>query len=120
MNWDTYKQLPFELREEYKHRFGDVPQPSCNNIFTMTIVLISMLTVLVFSSYLIFTTETFVELRDMYGGIMKGAYNIAKVGVSVVLIYLLSDIVRFVWYYGRRYRWLKKHNIKRQKETFWW
>jgi len=120
MNWDTYKQLPFELREEYKYRFGDKPQPSCQGLFSMVLVLTSVLSMMVLSSYLIFTSDAFIDLRDMYGSIMKGMFNIAKVGVSIILVYTLSDVVRIMYYYIRRYRWKKKHNIKRVKETFWW
>ena len=120
MNWDTYKQLSFELRDEYKYRFGDEPQLSCRGMTTMLISLVSVISMLVFLSYLILTSEAFVDLKDMYAGIVKGTINIVKVGLSIILVYLLVDVIKFPYFYIRRWRWLKKHNIKRQKETFWW
>lgn len=120
MNWESFKQLSKEEREEYNYKFGDGPE---SNSWYMLIGVIG--TGLVFFHMFLFyvvtisTNETLLQYRDIMGQVVAGDLKVILVIMWLVIIGLLYNAVMNVIYVIRRNRWLKNHNIKLGWKDLW-
>ncbi len=112
INWETYKQIPVKLREEFNHKYGEAPKLSLNMIINGTIFIFLIATVFMAMVALTMESEKFVELEDSIEEMVEAAGKILQFMPIFFLVIVIADGINyFVWFYRRR-KWMKEHNIK--------
>lgn len=113
MNWEKYKQLSPEEREEYQYKFGQETTPSFSYI-TYACVGTSLVLIHIFLLYICTTTTNpdLLKYKDMIATLVVNDSKlilVAMIMASATIVY--NGVQQFI-YTIRRSRWLKKHNIK--------
>lgn len=120
MNWESYKKLSKEEREEYNYKFGDGPE---SNSWYMLIGLIG--TGLIFFHMFLFyvvaisTNETLLQYKDIMGQVVVGDLKVIMVLMWFIILGLFYNAIMNIIYSVRRKRWLKEHNIKTVWRDLW-
>lgn len=120
MNWNTYKQLSSDEREEFQYRFDEGPDTT-NWYMTMGIIGTGLVFFHVFLFYVISisTNETLLQFREIIGQTVAADLKVIMVIMWLVIVGLFYNAVMNIIYGIRRNRWLKKHNIKLGWKDLW-
>lgn len=119
MNWETFKSLNPELQQEYLFRFKDKPKLNCTGLVWAIMALSGSLVGLLMIAFIMIKDDAFLSVRLQIIDIVAHVQTILKLGVPVIIAYVLGDIFGFGWYYFKRYWWKKKWKIKKVKGNFW-
>ena len=117
MNWETFKKLSQEEREEFKYKFDDKPDSGFGYIL-VSIVGVGLIYfhILLFYVISISTNETLLQYKDIIGNLVAQDIKVLLVFMWIMIIGMLYSAVMSFIYSIRRTRWLKKHNVK----IHWW
>ena len=125
LNWETYKQIPVKLREEFNYKYGKAPTLSIGMIINGTIFIFLMATIFMAMVALTIESEKFNELEDSIVEMVDAAGKILQFMPIFFLVIIIADGINYyVWFYRRR-KWMKKHNIEMvypliDKIRKWW
>jgi uncharacterized protein YqhQ len=120
MNWETFKQLSKEEREEYQYKYGDGPETNSWYIVTALIgVGLVYFHLFLFYVIAISTNETLLQYRDIIGSVVSQDLKVILVVMWIIVISMFYNGVMSIIYGVGRKRWLKKHNIKLGWRDVW-
>jgi hypothetical protein len=105
MNWETYKTLTPELKEEYNFKFQDKLPSFIFDIRKMMSEVSVLLMLLCVSMFLIkyHKQEALIPIIDLIGKIM----------IPIIVIYLIVISGGVIFRFVTEILWLKKNKIKR-------
>jgi succinate dehydrogenase/fumarate reductase cytochrome b subunit len=117
MNWETFKKLSKEEREEYQYKFNDKPDSGFGYLL-VSIVGVGLVYFHLFLFYVISisTNETLLQYKDVIGSVIREDLKILVVFMWIMVLALLYNAINNIIYQTKRRRWIKKHNIK----LHWW
>lgn len=117
MRWNTYKKLSPKLQKEYDYRFKQVPVPNPNKYITWAFGLLLMMTLIMLTSFVILSDDTFLEIREETISLVSGANNLATAISAILISFAIYDAIVLMIYYINRKRWIRKNKIK--GEVIW-
>jgi hypothetical protein len=120
MNWETFKTLNKEQREEYKFKFMDMPRPSSLQIVVLTIILMLSIIVSIFVSYIVLTStdEKLIVLQDEIKNLIHTSLNVTQAVAVLIVLYVLYDAGNLLSYVVREYWWRKKNKVKYRYDSW--
>lgn len=110
LNWETYKQIPENLRKEFDYKFKERPKTSINIIMNTITVMILASACFMFSIFVLLKEETFT--REELMPLFKTSQLLIKSTLIFVITILIIDLIVLILYAYQKHKWLKKHNIK--------
>jgi uncharacterized membrane protein len=112
MNYETYKTLTAELKEEYDWKFKEVPKLN----FMMHSFFFIVYVIAIAAFYYAYSQTLDKSTLDLFTTISKIWFGF----VVVLLLYLMKDIGNITQYYLNFNDWKTKNNIIEQKEKTRW
>ena len=106
MNWETYKTLTPELKEEYNFRFDSKLYQFIYDFRTMVNNVGGLLLVLMICMFLVHINEDFSSLKPV---IML----LSKILVPLTAIFLIAIAITLIISFFTELNWMKKNKIKR-------
>jgi hypothetical protein len=113
MNWETYKTLTPEQKEEYRFRFRDnKPIIDASRVISWTVVLVMTSYYLLFLSYIFMIGEHFEPYRDQVEDMLFAGFKIYQsVGIFIMIVLFYQSMRLLIFVFLER-RWCKRNNIK--------
>ena len=118
MNWDTYKGLTKQQKEEYDYKYKNksfIPNISKLTGPTITIMLLGIL--LLMQAYIIQTDERFVEYKPQLQTILESTMALLNVALAAILVIVVFELFLSSIQYYKKYKWFKNNNIKIVKKS---
>lgn len=119
MNWETYKGLPPELKSEYMFRFGKKPKLGGPGYLISLSVWLLAMGFLLMVSFMYVKDPELIKYGIEVSQIVQQGVAVSKLSFWILGVYLIIDYGSILFYYTKRYWWLKKHHIKKVKGTIW-
>ena len=114
MNYETYKQMNKQQKEEYDYRFKNHPVSiNARSILVFILIFMAMVQGLLVTTLLIYDEADRVPALKPYGdSIIQAVYTYLAAMIMVILILLVSSVIHMIIRGVMEHRWRKKHNIK--------
>lgn len=117
MNWETYKTLTVEQKEEYNYRFKEDLPFDTKNILSVVTVFFMSITMMLFVVYLCIKEPALAKYKDNIEVYMQTVgvqvYVVTFIILSSIIVYLINVVIR---YYKYR-KWIKENKITL---IYWW
>jgi hypothetical protein len=117
MNWETYKLLTKEQKEEYNFRFNKDITFNIKGMTMTVMFLFTLFMMFLFISFIIVTSPQMEKFKDMVFQYISLAGQIFFVIGCMMLFYALEFLVQIAWRQYQYSKWKKKNNIK---VVTWW
>jgi len=114
MNWETYKTLTDDQKEEYIFNFKE-RQPTFNvkGITTWVIILFGSLQGLVFTMYMLLNSpEQTPAIKETISSLSVVVFRTASFLSIIIVVAVIYESVNFIVFEIKQYMWRKKNNIK--------
>lgn len=120
MNWKTFNNMSEERQREYLFLFEKKPELRISAdaflIFSLMLYFLLMLSI----TYLISTGDNnFTELEEYIPTFVQGMSKLIQLMMFIVIINIVISVIKYVYYYIKLFWWVRKNNIKKQKDYFW-
>lgn len=112
MNWNTYKTLTVQQKEEYNFRFKNKEYFDLKGILTLFLLFITTTMLLLMILFIIVTNELFDSFKDKIDIIVDGTAQTANLMFWVLIISLSLNILNIIVLLFLEYKWRKKEGIK--------
>lgn len=111
MNWETYKTLTPEQKEEYDFRNKHKGPIFDSGMYT-TISLLMLIVINLFLSAYIIQKEFVAVPKLNMDNIMNSVIELLGVIPLLIIIFLIGYIIEMIWRTYKEFKWRKKNNIK--------
>lgn len=100
-------------QKEYDYRFKD-RKKNANGVYIilLTVTMLSIVSSMVFSTYLIVSDDQFDYLKDSAGNTLSAAMRLMSITLIAVVIIMAYDIIVVLIGGVQEQRWRKKNKIK--------
>jgi len=113
INWETYKSMTAEQKEEYNFKFKDEPIFSVKSYMSTFITLYSIMMVQLGLIYIIKKDEIFINLYSSIDLLMINLILFSKILFIFLGGLICIDIFSFIFKLTKEHYWFKKNNIKK-------
>lgn len=117
MNWETYKLLTPEQKEEFKFRFDKDITVNIKGLATVISLMLAMVTLLLFIVYLCVIDPKFAAYKDSIVELIVRCRELIFVSGIIILGYLIEYTFELVVHMYQYRKWIKRNNIR---VIYWW
>lgn len=118
MDWEVYKTLTKEQKEEYSFRFKNKKTFDLNSTFFWAMFFAMTVTMNMFVFYLVMSDSQFDYLREQIIDLFSVTMNIIRIGLIVLLIDIIIKVFYIITNEYKKYKWIKKNNISHPKSLY--
>jgi len=118
MNWETYKDLSVELREEYDWKFKDKGIFNAGSFLNNVIIFFAMIIIMLFMFQFLVTNPDMISYQDELIDLMKGIAGIVKISFIYIAVYIVFLLFKIIYFGISRQVWIRKNKIKNKGP--WW
>lgn len=121
MNWETYKGMTKEQKEEYNFKFKDKKFTINGKGMILSIsIFLSTVTQFMMVIYLAIADERFVHLKETVVSLLVGASNIIRITLFFMLFVAIGWIIELFYKLYMEWKWMKDNKIKKIKGVPFW
>jgi hypothetical protein len=113
MNYEGYKTLTDNQKQEYNWRFKDKPEIQTRHLYIILIIFSLIISVLAFSTYLIIENDDYTEEQQLkIKDIFITMFKLSGLCGTVMAISVIIDIIVIVVYEYNYRKWKNNNNIR--------
>ena len=117
LNWETYKTLNSEQKEEYNFRFKDREIMDVKGLANNVLIFIMSIIILTFIIYLSITSPSLQQYKIQINTLLNSCLISTLIITMIIMGYCIEYVVRSIIQFIQFYKWKKQNNIK---QIYWW
>jgi len=118
MNWNTYKTLTSELKEEYDWKFKNKGKFESRGILVNATSLMFIIISMLFTFYIIVKDPELISYQGEVIDLLTGVAKVIDIALIIIVVHAIIMFITIIYYNVLQYKWMKTNNIKRKWK--WW